>query len=379
MPRLVVENTVNDPDAAGGIGVGKGVVLAVALLALVSLALVVLVPRWAVVPGEVLLDPGFVTLSSTLGSTDVSRPWQRRGEGRIEPFAGGVRLVNDDPRAIVGLDQVMHIPAGVQAFRVTATVTASDVVVGPEHWQRPRVAVLGLMADGRAAGAGRFQLIDRVGDFGPLRLSAVFPVASPVDEARLMVRLHEATGMMELSDLVVEGAVKPPARDLLRRVLITAWLGIGASIGLALWWRSQDRLAASLVLAGLGSLALMVVLPQSVRHPLHDLLGSIAGNGRLETLKPLVHLSAFAVLALASRLAQPKLPLGLLVAGWLAATLLIEIGEILFSLFDRGDVVDMALNATGAMLGLWLAGRLMRRRRDRAKDRPDPAASARLR
>jgi hypothetical protein len=349
------------------------VVIGLVVSALVSLLLIVLIPRWAVLPGAVLQDPGFATLESEASSAI----WQRVGDGRIEPVPGGVRLVNDDPEAVVGLDQLIRIPAGAQAFRVTATVTLTGVVAGAERWQRPRVVIQGVTPDGRADIGGRFQLVDRAGDFGPTRLTAVFPVASPIDEARVMLRLFKATGAMEISDLVVEAAVKPPARDLLRRVLITVWLGIAAGIGLALWWQSQDRVAASLVLGGLSMLALMVVLPQSVRQPLHDLLGGVAGgDGRVEQLKPLVHLVGFAVLAMASRLAQPERPLALFVVGWLAAAIVLELAELLFSLFDRSDLVDMAFNATGAMLGLAFAGRLLWWRRGRAGGPSDPVASA---
>ena len=350
------------------------VVIGLVLAALVSLLLIVLIPRWTVVPGAVLVDPGFTTLEGEAALA----VWQRVGKGLIEPVPGGVRLVNGNPEAVVGLDQLIRIPAGAQAFRVTATVTLTGVVAGAERWQRPRVVVQGVTPDGRADIGGRVQLIDRAGDFGPARLTAVFPVASPIDEARVMLRLFKATGAMEISDLVVEAAVKPPARDLLRRVLITVWLGIGGGIGLALWWQSQDRLAASLVLGGLGMLAVMVVLPQSVRQPLHDLLGGVAGDGRLEQLKPLVHLVGFAVLAMASRLAQPDRPIAFFVIGWLAASTLLELAELFFSLFDRGDVIDMAFNATGAMLGLALAGRLLWWRRGRAGGAPDPVASAQL-
>lgn len=348
------------------------VVIGLVVSALLSLLLVVLIPRWEVVPGAVLADPGFATLEGEASSA----VWQRVGDGRIEAVPGGVRLVNDDPEAVVGLDQLIRIPAGAHAFRVTASVSLADVVAGPERWQRPRVVVQGVTSDGKANVGGRFQLIDRAGDFGPAQLSAVFPVASPIDEARVMLRLYEATGAMEISDLLVEAAVKPPARDLLRRVLITVWLGIGAGIGLALWWQSQDRLAASLVLGGLGMLALMVVLPQSVRQPLHNLLGGVTGDGRLEHLEPIVHFVGFAVLAMASRMAQPERPLGIFVAGWLAAAVLLDLAEVYFSLFDRADVVDMVFNATGAMLGLALAGRLLRWRRGRAGGPPDPVASA---
>jgi hypothetical protein len=345
----------------------RPIVIGLVLLALASALLIVLVPRWQVVPGSVLADPGF----ATLGDAGRGAVWQRVGDGRIDVLGDGVRLANDDPAGVVGLDQVFHIPAGTQAFRVTATVELRDVVAGPERWQQPRILVHGVDPRRQAALDGRFQLIDRAGSFGPERLSVLFPVGSPIDEARLMLRLVEATGVMEVRDLVVEAAIKPAARHWLRRALIAVWLGVAAGIGLALWWRSEDRLAASLVLGGLGSLALMVVLPQAIRQPLHDLLGGGPGNPRLELLKPLLHLVGFVVLATASRLAQPARPLGFFVVAWLAAAVLLEASEIYFSIFDRSDLVDMTLNAMAAMLGLLLAGRFLRWRRGRARS-PDP-------
>lgn len=345
----------------------RPIAVALVLLALASALLVVLVPRWEVVPGSVLVDPSF----ATLGGGDRPGAWARVGNGRVDPLGDGVRLVNNDPGDIVGLDQAFHIPPGTHAFRIVATVELRDVVAGPERWQRPRVLVHGV-DPGRAPRLdGRFQLVDRAGSFGPERLSAVFPVASPIDEARLMLRLAGATGAMEIRDLVVEAVVKPASRNWLRRGLIVVWLGVAASIGLALWWRSEDRLAATLVLGGLGALALMVVLPQAIRQPLHDLLGGGPGNPRLVLLKPLLHLAGFAVLATASRLAQPQRPLGFFVVAWLAAAVSLEASEVVFSVFDRTDLADMALNGTAALLGLLLAGRLLAWRRGRAGS-PDP-------
>jgi len=345
------------------------VVIGIVLLALASAVLVWLVPRWVELPGDVLADAGFETLRSDAPTA----VWQKVGSGGIEPIDGGVRLVNEDPAAIIGLDQRFAIPLGVQAFKVTATVTLRDVVAGAEPWQRPRVVVQGVPSDGRADIGGRFQLIDRVGDVGPVRLSAVFPVASPTDEARVMLRLFRATGSMEIRDLDVAAAVKPPARDLVRRGLIALWLGIGAVLGLMLWWQSQDRLAASLVLGGLGLLALIVLLPHAVRQPLHDLLDAVTGERSLQLVKPLLHVMGFAVLACASRLAQPQRALWHFLAVWLTAAVLLELAELFFSQFDAHDVVDMVLNAAGAGLGLAVACLLLRQRRDRAAA-PDPAA-----
>ena len=345
------------------------VVLGIVLLALASAVLAWLVPRWVELPGAVLADPGFATLGTEVRTS----VWQKLGSGRIEPVPGGVRLVNDDPDAVVGLDQSITIPPGVDAFRVTATVTLEDVVAGPERWQRPRVVVRGVAADGRVHTGGHLQLIDRVGDVGPVRLSAVFLVTSPLDEARLMLRLVRTTGVMEIRDLEVTAALRPPARDLLRRGLIVLWLGIGAVLGGVLWWQSQDRLAASLVLGGLGLVALIALLPHSVRQPLYELLDALGGDGHFQTLKPLLHVVGFAVLAAASRLAQPQRPLWQLVAGWLAAAVLVELAELLVHQFDAGDLVDMVLNATGVGLGLAAAGLFLRRRRDRTTI-ADPAS-----
>lgn len=350
------------------------VVIGVVLLALVSALLVVLVPRWSAMPETVLADPNFTTLAADPpAAASGAATWQRIGAGRVEPIDGGVRLVNDDPSAIAGLEQLIRIPAGAQAFRVTATVTLRDVLPGAEPWQRPRLVIQGVGADGRAGIGGGLQLIDRVGDFGPKRLGIVYPVGSPRNEAVLTLRLQRATGVLEVRDLVVEPAFKPPARKLLRQILIPLWLGIGAVIGGVVWWQSPDRLAASCVLGGLALLAVMVLLPHAVRQPLHNLLDEFTGGRTLQLLKPLLHVCGFATLALASRLAQPRWPLALFVVAWLAAAVLLELAEIFFSNFDPGDWIDMAYNTTGVVIGLGAAALVLRRRRDRAAS-PDPVS-----
>ena len=108
---------------------------------------------------------------------------------------------------------------------------------------------------------------------------------------------------------------KPAARVVLRPTLIAVWLAVGAGIGLVLWWQSRNRVAATLVLAGLGLMAVLMLLPNSVRQPLHQLLFDVAGGQQqLALLKPVLHLAAFAVLAMASRLAQLQRPLPFFVA-----------------------------------------------------------------
>ena len=338
------------------------------LLAIASALSLVLIPRFEVLQVDAVADPSLATVGAPGGSP----VWLPVGGGRIEPVPGGVRIANDDLDGFAGVEQVLEIPEGATGYRVTATVKLEDVVSGPEPWQRAWVLVSGIEPDRQPSLSGPL-LVDAEGSFGPRRLSAVFWLGQRADQAVLMLRLHRSTGVMEVSDLEVEAVFKPAARDVLRHVLITGWMTIGAGIGLVLWWQSRNRLAATLVLAGLGLMALLMLLPNSVRQPLHQLLYDMAGGEqRLAMLKPVLHLVAFAVLAMASRLAQPQRPLLFFVACWLAAAVLLVLAELLVGLFDSDDVIDMVFNAAGAMIGLAVAGRMLQRRRDQ-EEAPDPA------
>lgn len=332
-------------------------VIGLLLLVLASGLLLVLIPRFTPLPGAILADPGFATLAQADGGS----PWQRIGDGRIEPVPGGVRLVNDDHGLVAGLDQVFLIPPGTAAFRLTATVTLEDVEAGAEPWQQARVIV-----QARPPGVpyyfhGRSQLVDRQGDFGPRQQSALFWVNDGHGEARLMLRLQHATGSLTVQDLRIEALAKPAERALLRFVLIVTWLAVGAGMALWLSWRSQNRPAAVTALAGLAVIGAVMLFPDGARQPLHEFLDELSGTGHLRLLKPLVHLLGFGCFAFASRLALPQLRLRLAVVAWLAAGAMLELSELVWGHFDTGDVVDLALNVTGAMAGLWAAERWRRR------------------
>jgi hypothetical protein len=346
----------------------RPLIAALLLLATASALSLVLIPRFEVLQVDAVADPALATLAAPGGSP----VWLPVGGGRIEPVPGGVRITNGDPEGFAGVEQVLEIPEGATGYRVTATVELEDVVSGPEPWQRAWVLVSGIHPDRQPSLSGPL-LVDAEGSFGPRRLSAVFWLGQGVDQAVLMLRLHRSAGVMEVSDLEVEAVLKPAAREVLRPTLIAVWLAVGGGIGLVLWWQSHNRVAATLVLAGLGLMAVLMLLPNSVRQPLHQLLYDMAGGQQqLALLKPVLHLAAFALLAMASRLAQPQRPLPFFAACWLAAAVLLELAELLFGLFDSGDVIDMAFNAAGAMIGLAVAGRMLQRRRDQ-EEAPDPA------
>lgn len=337
----------------------RRLIAAVLLLAATSALSLVVIPRFEVLEAAAIADPSFATLSAPDGQS----VWLPVGGGRIEPVPNGVRIVNDDHGTVAGLDQVIKMPPDVRAYRVAATITLEDVEAGTETSQMPRVLVQAVPPGGSYYLHGEQQLIDQTGDSGPQRQSAIFWVDPAHGEARLLVRLQRATGAMTIQDLQVEALAKGPERIWLRRVLILVWLGVAAGIAFLLWRQSEDRLAAALVLAGMALMGGVMILPDDLRQPLHNLLHDLAGDARLAIVKPLLHLMGFATLALLSRLAMPNLPRALFVLAWLAAASVLELAELWFRLFDPGDFVDMAVNATGAMVGLALAGRRLSARR----------------
>ncbi len=339
----------------------RRIVVGLLLLVLASGLLLLVIPRFTPLPGPVLADPGFATLAQPGGDS----PWQRIGEGRVEPVPEGVRLVNDDHGQVAGLDQVFPIPSGTAAFRLTATVTLENVEPGPDPWQQARVIV-----QARPPGAsfyfhGRNQLVDRRGDFGPREQSALFWVDERHGDARLLIRLQHATGSLTVQNLRIEALAKPAERALLRSVLIATWLAAGAGVALWLAWRSQNRPAAGIALGGLAVIGAVMLFPDGARQPLHDVLDELSGAGHLGFVKPFVHLIGFGCFAFASRLALPQVPLRLAVPAWLAAAAALELSELVWGHFNRGDVVDLALNVTGAMAGLAAAALTRRRRHDR--------------
>lgn len=331
----------------------RHLIAAVLLLALASALALLLVPRFEVVQASAVEDPSFATLDRPEGAP----VWIRVGDGQVEPVANGVRIVNGDHGTLAGLDQVIPIAPGARAFRVSATIELENVEPGPQNWQQARVVLLAVPPGARYVLNGPRQLFERAGDFGPRRQSAIFWVDPAHGEARLLIRLQHATGVMTVQDLEVEALAKPPARVLLRQALISTWLAVAAGIALVLWWQSDNRAAATLVLAGLGLMAGVMIMPHGVRQPLQDFLNTFAADERLDMFKPFLHLLGFGTLALLSRLALPRLPLWLFVSGWISAALLLELAELWFRLFDPGDWIDMAGNVSGAIMGLTLAGR----------------------
>lgn len=329
----------------------RSVIFALVLLASMSALLLVLVPRWVPLPQDVLRDAGFATLADD----GEPSPWQLVGSGTIERLSDGVRLVNTDPGGTVGIDQVLARPAGAQAFRITATVTLEGVVNGAERWQRPRILVQSKSPDFRPFFHGPYQLVEEDGSWGPVRLSADFPVSASHDDAWLMIRLQRATGVLEVRDLAVVPLEKPFAWVLLRYGLIGVWLVVGAGLAAYSWWRSADRLAASFVIGTLGLITAIVAFPDELRQPLHMLLLDLAGDSRVLLVKPFLHVLGFAALAFAARRALPGWPAWLMVGGWLLAAALLELAEFRYGRFEPDDLGDMALNAAGAMLGLYAA------------------------
>lgn len=338
----------------------RRIVLGLFLLVLASGLLLILIPRFTLLPGSILVDPDFATLAEAGGGS----PWQRVGEGRIEAVPNGVRLVNDDHGQIAGIDQVIRIPPGTAALRLTALVTLEDVVPGPERWQQARVIVQARPSDVPYYFHGRSQLVDRQGSFGPQQQRAIFWVDERHGEARLMLRLQHATGSLTIQNLQIEALAKPAERVLLRTMLIGTWLVVGAAMALWLSWHSQNRLAAAIALGGLAVIGAVILFPTGARQPLHDLLDELSGSGHLALVKPFVHVLGFACFAFASRFALPQIPLWLMVPAWLGAGAMLELSELFWGHFDSGDVVDMALNIAGASAGLWAAAIWRRRRHD---------------
>lgn len=323
---------------------------AAVLLGLATLAGATLLQRHVVVSGQVLADPTFATLG------DAHSPWERHGTGgRLEPVPGGLSVSNDVPAHTVILQQDVALPPGADGLRLAATVRLDDVVRGPERWQRARIFLLGLKADGRPDFSRPHRFLHTAGTLAARPRSQVFTLDPTVDRARVLIALPRATGGLVVTDLELRAVATTAPYRAWRTVVTLGWTAFALVALLAFWRRSRNRRVASVAIGGVVVVAGLALLPYDLRAPVQAVLGDWGGDGGVGELKLVAHVVLFALLAIACRRLLARLPPTRLWCGLAAAGLLLEGGEWLQGTLDRGDAVDFGANLAGATLGLGVA------------------------
>jgi len=344
-------------------------VVAAALLVLASLVTFGLMTRYEPVDAEPVLNPDFQRAVEVEPRRKLPG-WDIEGDpAKVVAEGGRLRLENHESGQSVGIRQVIVVPEGVRAFRVSARIALENVQAGPERSQRARVYLAGLTRGGAQDFSRPHNLLRASGSSPAMPYSGILEVAPAHRTALLVMRLQRATGAMEIADLVVEPLRHRPQFTAMRWGLGLGWSVLAIVAGWRFLQGSADRRAAWTVIAiaaAAGSLALM---PHDLRAPILAALGD-RERGDTELLRWATlagHLLFFMVLAGLVRLARSRDRLLVVAAAVFALAGVVEAAEMVAGRLDRGDLGDLAVNLVGAGLGLVLAEGAARRGRRRKR------------
>jgi hypothetical protein len=330
------------------------------LLILASLLVFGRMERWQPVGGQLLANAGLETDGRGLPAG-----WKVHGDrSGVRVTDGTLVLSKPGLRGLLGVEQVIALPAGRRAFRIEATVAFDNVRAAPDAspWHRALIATVGLGADGNADANGPAYLVRRLGTHRPQTYVGVHRLAEDTVAVALKLRLARVSGSMEVRNLLVVPVTPRPAYRAAALGLGAIWLLVGSIASLRLVRSSRRPAAAVGLVVTLAAALALSLLPHDATGPFYGFLHRpLRDVVSLDAVDLAVHVLGFALLALLWRLARPDDDLRLyvlLLAG-------VAIGGELVQGFAAGlgadDLLDAAANLAGATLGAAIALPLVRR------------------
>ncbi len=318
--------------------------IAAILLILASAALFGLLPRYAVLGGQQLVNPEL-----RMGEGEAApEGWRRIGRaGSITRSAEGLRITARRRSEKVGIAQILERPGDADAMRVRGRLAVPELDALPGEYRGARL----IAAADRPSGPYRFNGRPVVRLFGPAPMRSYgMDVRIPEKRKQVGVALliTGARGSMLVQRVELYWLQERAGFTLLRLSLAAGWGLWLAVAGWRFWQGAHWRPPALLLLAGMALVLVLDLLPQR---------GGIPADA--QWLRPV---SGFAIGFLAA-LARQRDPLwlrALLVVSLMAA---IELAQIFGAGIGLDDLADFGRGAAGALAGLAAAAFALRLQR----------------
>ncbi|MGI9437721.1 MAG: VanZ family protein, partial [Geminicoccaceae bacterium] len=322
-----------------------GAVVATVTMITVTILVFQLLPRYQQIGDALLTDPPF-----PIGFDG----WQQEGFVELDPTSPDhVVLENDDPAGRAFLRRVIPLPPGPSLVLLRADVETERVRSGTELWQRARVYLARLDADGDPPWSEPHHLFRLRGNKSPRRFTQIFEMPDQVSQALLSINLTNATGRMTVGNLELSVVEEQATFRMVKFALIGAWGLLLLAVAVATF-RSIPSMEIRLWLGGMAGLFLVaLLLPGEIRNQLLAGLPLLSSLG-ISDPDVIGHAVVFAIMAGLVRWGRPKDPFWLHVALWVLVGIATEVLQ-LFTLGREASVVDFAVDMGGMLLGLTLA------------------------
>ncbi len=313
------------------------------LLALASLLLFALLPRYTPIGGQRLANP---ELAMAAGEA-VPRGWTRIGRGgEIAREARALRITARSRREKVGLYQILTRPEDARAMRIRGRMAVPELDALRGEYRGARLIAAAL----RDTGPYRFNGRPVARFFAPAPMAS-YALDVPVPDKRrqvgVAVLMSAARGSVLVERLELFWLREYPAFTVARSALGGAW-GLWLLLAGRRFLQTAHRpWAAGLLLAGLALVLLLEMLP--ARAVL---------EGDFFWLRPVGGFLAGLLAALA-RERDPVWRRAVLVLSLVAA---VELAQLFGPGLGPDDVEDFGAGAAGALAGLSVAGLLRRLR-----------------
>jgi hypothetical protein len=330
------------------------VVIAAALLALLTIATFLYLPRYQEEGRAVLANADF---------REGFKDWEYDGLVMLdETELGLVILQNWDPQRAVVLRHTVSLPPGRTSLRLSADIAARRVERGAEDWHTARVYLVQQTAEGRQLWHAPNRLVNLIGTTARQHFSTVFEVPGTIPEVVLGIELPFAVGRMELANLELEIVDERPSFRLVAALLVCGWSVLAFVVCHRLYDSIRSPTVRGWLLATLCALPAVLFMPSLLRERVIDAVASGFGL-HLSDPDAFGHAMMFGILALLVRAGRPRDPLLLHLSCWLLLGAVTEVLQ-LFTPDRDPEAGDWLMDALGASAGLVVAelGFLVQRR-----------------
>ena len=361
----------------------------VAVMAGMTLLVFVTMKRFEVASDQILVNPGFEMAGDELMFDEPIPPgWERRGRHGSIRFRGDrVVLDNDQPQGSISLLQLIDVPPDIHAYELTATIELQLAIGGAESWNTARVDLVSIMPDGKPAYNRPHKLFDTTGTRPSYTYRKVLEVAPGAPQVRLAMFLNRTTGRMIVSGLALRPAYERAEFTHMSTLVRTGWLALLLIGGAWFIAKAAHKPAASGAVAVVVLGAALAIMPYELKDPLLealDLGGSDASER--EWSSRALHVLGFFILGFLVRLARRRDHISRVLVPMVALTLLTELLQAMTTGIGADDLIDVAANLAGTVVGLGLGQehvrryyrkrhRRKRRRKSRSSDAPLDAPS----